>query len=43
MEMANYSKMRERRKIKIFMERGESLSCKQERFMELIRVPKDAP
>ena len=43
MEMANSSKMWERRKIKIFMEKGESLDCKQERFMELIRVPEDAP
>ena len=39
MEMANSSKMQERRKIKIFMERGESLGCKQEGFMELIKVP----
>ena len=43
MEMANSSKMRERRKIKIFMEKGESLGCKKERFMEIIRVPKNAP
>ena len=43
MEMANSSKMRERRKIEIFMGKGESLGCKQERFVELIMVPKDAP
>ena len=30
-------------KIEIFMERGESLGCKKEGFMELIRVPKCDP
>ena len=43
MGMANSSKMRERRKIEISMERGENLGCKKERFMEIIKVLKSAP